>query len=109
LDWQQRNGYLLSIAHTARMRKLRYRKNWEHCSRPQLLKNKGRIFGIPCASQKVMDTSYRSLMYEYRLVQTIWREANALEGPDGKEVIAAAIRMEELKRELEERRAAIAA
>ena len=56
-----------------------------------------------------MDTSYRSLMYEYRLVQTIWREANALEGPDGKEVIAAAIRMEELKRELEERRAAIAA
>ena len=56
-----------------------------------------------------MDTSYRSLMYEYRIVQAIWREANALEGPDGKEVIAAAIRMEELKKELDQRRSALAA
>lgn len=56
-----------------------------------------------------MDTSYRSLVYEYRIVQAIWREANALEGPDGKEVIAAAIRMEELKQQIEQCRTAIAA
>jgi hypothetical protein len=56
-----------------------------------------------------MDTSYSSLVYQYRLVQAIWREANALQGPDGKEVIAAAIRLEELKKEIEQRRMAVAA
>lgn len=56
-----------------------------------------------------MDTSYRKLLGEYRIVQLIWREANALYGPDGKEVIAAAIRLEELREELEKHRAPVAA
>jgi hypothetical protein len=56
-----------------------------------------------------MNGSYQKLLYEYRIVQTIWREANALYGPDGKEVIAAAIRMEELKDELAQLRPQMAA
>lgn len=56
-----------------------------------------------------MDTSYRKLLGEYRTVQMIWREANALYGPDGKEVIAAAIRLEELRNEIEKLRVPVAA
>ena len=51
-----------------------------------------------------MDTSYSELLYEYRLVLTIWNEAKDKYGLDDKETTSAALRLEKLKNELNKRR-----
>ena len=56
-----------------------------------------------------MDTPYSELVYEYRLVLTIWNEAKDKYGLSDKETIAAALRLEQLKNELDKRRLAHAA
>ncbi len=51
-----------------------------------------------------MDTPYSELVYEYRLVLTIWNEAKDKYGLADKETISAALRLEQLKNELDKRR-----
>jgi hypothetical protein len=51
-----------------------------------------------------METPYSELLYEYRLVLTIWNEARDKYGLDDKETISAALRLQQLKNELDKRR-----
>ena len=56
-----------------------------------------------------MSTPYSELVYEYRLVLTIWNEAKDKYGFHDKETVSAALRLEQLKNELDKRRLAKAA
>jgi hypothetical protein len=56
-----------------------------------------------------METPYSQLVFEYRLVLTIWNEAKDKYGFEDKETISAALRLEQLKNELDKRRLARAA
>ncbi|MEI9812410.1 MAG: hypothetical protein WDO18_06915 [Acidobacteriota bacterium] len=69
----------------------------------------GASFYWPSTCELEGMTPYSQVVYEYRLVLTIWLEANTLYGPEHPETLAAAERLHELKAELDERRLARAA
>lgn len=50
-----------------------------------------------------MSRPYKELLYEYRLVLAIWNEAKDKYGLQDKETISAALRLEQLKAELDRR------
>jgi hypothetical protein len=56
-----------------------------------------------------MDRPYNELLYEYRLTLAIWNEAKDKYGFNDKETISAALRLEQLKAELDKRRSTKAA
>lgn len=53
-----------------------------------------------------MDASYNEMIYEYRLVLTIWQEAKEQYGPESKEAIAAMDRLKELEGDIRRYKAA---
>ncbi len=56
-----------------------------------------------------METPYNELLFQYRLVLAIWNEAKDKYGLADKETVSAALRLEQLKAELDRRRPAKAA
>jgi hypothetical protein len=56
-----------------------------------------------------MNQPYEDLVREYRIALGLWSEACALYAPDGPELIAAAMHLEELETEMRKHRVPVAA